>query len=61
MRLKSDVDALAEIEQEAQLMLKRLGIPDDRQKLEVVICLRQIIDLATYRREIELRPEYSAQ
>lgn len=61
MRLKSDVDALAEIEQEAQLMLKRLGIPDDRQKLEVVICLRQIIDLATYRREIELRPEYSAK
>lgn len=29
-------------------MLKRIGLPDDDQKLEVVVLLRQIIDLATY-------------
>ena len=48
MRLQSDIDALAAIEEDAQRMLKRLGIPDDKQKLEVVICLRGILDLARY-------------
>jgi len=28
-------------------MLKRMGLPDDEQKLEIVVALRQIIDLAT--------------
>jgi hypothetical protein len=46
--MQSDIDALAAIEEDAQRMLKRLGIPDDKQKLEVVICLRQIIELAGY-------------
>lgn len=59
MRLQSDIDALAAIEEDAQAMLKRLGIPDDKQKLEVVICLRQIIDLANYRNEIDLLSEPS--
>lgn len=53
MRLQSDIDALAAIEEDAQMMLKRIGIPNDKQKLEVVICLRQIIDLATYRKDID--------
>jgi hypothetical protein len=53
MRLQSDIDALAAIEEDAQMMLKRIGIPDDKQKLEVLICLRQIIELATYRRSID--------
>ncbi|WP_223430022.1 hypothetical protein [Pseudomonas sp. GL-B-26] len=53
MRLQSDIDALAAIEEDAQMMLKWLGIPDDKQKLEVVICLRQIIELATYRKAID--------
>ncbi|MBS4090763.1 hypothetical protein [Pseudomonas rustica] len=48
MRLQSDVDALAAIEEDAKAMLKRIGLPDDGQKLEMVISLRQIIDLATY-------------
>ncbi|WP_435036886.1 hypothetical protein [Pseudomonas neuropathica] len=48
MRLQSDVDALAAIEEDAKAMLKRIGLPDDGQKLEVVVFLRQIIDLATY-------------
>jgi hypothetical protein len=48
MRLQSDVDALAAIEEDAKAMLKRIGLPDDGQKLEMVICLRQIIDLAAY-------------
>lgn len=56
MRLQSDIDALAAIEEDARAMLKRIGIPDDKLKLEVLICLRQIIDLATYRRKID---EYS--
>ncbi|MFW9099608.1 hypothetical protein ACOI8A_05610 [Pseudomonas sp. P4795] len=51
MRLQSHIDALAAIEEDAQTMLKRLGIPDDKQKLEVVICLRQIIELAGYRND----------
>ena len=48
MRLQSDIDALAAIEEDAKAMLKRIGLPDDDQKLEVVVFLRQIIDLATY-------------
>ena len=48
MRLQSDIDALAAIEEDAKAMLKRIGLPDDAQKLEVVIVLRQIVDLATY-------------
>ena len=61
MRLQSDIDALAAIEEDAQMMLKRIGIPDDKQKLEVVICLRQIIELATYRKEIDRFTEPSAR
>lgn len=45
MRLQSDIDALAAIEEDAKAMLKRVGLPDDEQKLDF---LRQIIDLATY-------------
>ena len=48
MRLQSDIDALAAIEEDAKAMLKRIGLPDDAHKLEVVIVLRQIVDLATY-------------
>lgn len=49
MTLQSDTDALAAIEEEAGRMLKQLGLPDDKQKLEVVIGLRQIIAIARYR------------
>ena len=48
MRLQSDIDVLAAIEEDAKAMLKRIGLPDDDRKLEVVVFLRQIIDLATY-------------
>lgn len=48
MRLKSDVDALAAIEEDAKAMLKRIGLPDDAVKLEVVVFLREVIDLASY-------------
>ena len=58
--MQSDVDALEAIEEDAQAMLKRLGLPDDKQKLEVVICLRQIIELATYIRSIDRLTEPSA-
>ncbi|WP_395607314.1 hypothetical protein [Pseudomonas sp. B22129] len=61
MRLQSDIDALAAIEEDARAMLKRVGLPNDKQKLEVVICLRQIIDLATYRKHIDEYPEPSAR
>lgn len=61
MRLQSDIDALAAIEEDARAMLKRIGIPEDKQKLEVVICLRQIIELATYRQAIDLFTDHSAQ
>ena len=61
MKLQSDIDTIAAIEEDAQMMLKRLGLPDDNQKLEVVICLRQIIDLATYRKEIDRFTNPSAQ
>ena len=61
MRLQSDIDALAAIEEDAQMMLRWIGLPDDRQKLEIVICLRQIIDLATSRKEIDEYPESLAR
>ncbi|WP_457967827.1 hypothetical protein M1D68_16840 [Pseudomonas sp. R4-84] len=48
MRLQSDVDALAAIEEDARAMLEWLGLPDDGQKLALVVFLREIIDLATY-------------
>lgn len=48
MRLQSDVDALAAIEEDAKAMLKRIGLPDDAAKLEVVVFLREVIDLASY-------------
>ncbi|MFJ2491426.1 MULTISPECIES: hypothetical protein [Pseudomonas] len=52
MRLQSDIDALAAIEEDARMMLKWIGLPDDQQKLDIVICLRQIVDLATYTQTI---------
>ena len=52
MRLQSDIDALAAIEEDALMMFKWIGLPDDKQKLEIVVCLRQIVDLATYRKVI---------
>jgi hypothetical protein len=48
MRLQSDVDALAAIEEDAKAMLKRIGLPGDAQTLEVVVFLREVIDLASY-------------
>jgi hypothetical protein len=48
MRLQSDVDALAAIREDAKAMLKRIGLPDDAVKLEVVVFLREVIDLASY-------------
>nr|WP_315436021.1 hypothetical protein [uncultured Pseudomonas sp.] len=48
MRLQSDVDALAAIEEDAKAMLKRIGLPDDAVKLEMVVFLREVIDLARY-------------
>jgi hypothetical protein len=48
MRLQSDVDALATIEEDAKAMLKRIGLSDDAVKLEVVVFLREVIDLACY-------------
>ncbi|QVN08322.1 hypothetical protein JYG35_06530 [Pseudomonas rhodesiae] len=48
MRLQSDVDALAAIEEDAKAMLKRIGLPDDSVKLEVVAFLREVINLASY-------------
>ncbi|WP_447801230.1 hypothetical protein [Pseudomonas kilonensis] len=48
MRLQSDVDALAAIEEDARAMLEWVGLPDNAQKLAMVVFLRQIIDLATY-------------
>lgn len=54
MTLQSDTDALAAIEEEAERMLKQLGLPDDKQKLEVVIGLRQIIAISRYRSDLSL-------
>jgi hypothetical protein len=48
MRLQSDVDALAAIEEDAKAMLKRIGLPDDAVRLEIVVFLREVIDLASY-------------
>jgi len=48
MRLQSDVDALAAIEEDARAMLEWLGLPDSAQKLAIVVFLRQVVDLATY-------------
>jgi len=48
MRLQSDVDALEAIEEDAKAMLKRIGLPDDAVKLEMVVFLREVIDLASY-------------
>lgn len=53
MRLQSDIDALAAIEEDALMMLKWIGLPDDKQKLDIVICLRQIVDLASYRKKAD--------
>ena len=61
MRLQSDIDALAAIEEDALMMLERIGLPDDEQKLEIVICLRQIVDLATYRMETSEHSEKLAR
>lgn len=48
MRLQSDVDALAAIEEDAKAMLKRIGLTDDAAKLDVVVFPREVIDLASY-------------
>ncbi|WP_431144987.1 hypothetical protein [Pseudomonas alvandae] len=48
MRLQSDVEALAAIEEDARAMLEWVGLPDSPQKLAIVVFLRQVIDLATY-------------
>ncbi|WP_256804548.1 hypothetical protein [Pseudomonas putida] len=56
MTLKSDTEALASIEEEAQAMLKKIGLPDDHLKKEVVICLRQIIAIARYRKGLDADP-----
>lgn len=48
MRLQSDVDALAAIEEDAKAMLKWIGLPDDAVKLEMAVFLREVIDLASY-------------
>ncbi|WP_414157438.1 hypothetical protein [Pseudomonas sp. BNK-15] len=56
MTLKSDTEALASIEEEAQAMLKKIGLPDDQLKKEMVICLRQIIAIARYRKGLGADP-----
>jgi len=56
MRLLNDVDALAAIEEDARVMLKWIGLPDDAQKLAVVVFLREIIDLATHTESTTLVP-----
>ena len=61
MRLQSDIDALAAIEEDALMMLEWIGLPDDKLKLDIVICLRQIVDLATYRKEINEHSETLAR
>ncbi|KHK61176.2 hypothetical protein [Pseudomonas frederiksbergensis] len=57
MRLQSDIDALAAIEEDARAMLKWVGLPDSAQKLAMVVFLRQVIDLATYTESAELLSE----
>lgn len=56
MTLKSDTEALASIEEEAQSMLKKIGLPDDQLKKDMVICLRQIISIARYRKSLGADP-----
>lgn len=56
MTLKSDTEALASIEEEAKGMLKKIGLPNDQTKKEMVICLRQIIAIASYRKGLGATP-----
>lgn len=56
MTLKSDTEALASIEEEAQAMLKKIGLPDDSLKKDMVICLRQIIAITRYRKGLGADP-----
>ena len=56
MTLKSDTQALASIEEEAEAMLKKIGLPDDQLQKEMVICLRQIIAIARYRAGLGAEP-----
>ncbi|MCE5976673.1 hypothetical protein [Pseudomonas sp. JR33AA] len=56
MTLKSDTEALASIEEEAEAMLKKIGLPDDHLKKDMVICLRQIIAIARYRKGLGANP-----
>ena len=56
MTLKSDTEALASIEEEARAMLKKIGLPDDHLKKEIVIGLRQIIAIARYRKGLGADP-----
>ncbi|WP_411959391.1 hypothetical protein ACK56M_09860 [Pseudomonas sp. s4] len=49
MALKSDTDALALIAEEAEVMLEKIGLPNDHLQKELAIGLRQIIALARYR------------
>ncbi|MFG0827340.1 hypothetical protein ACF8R6_02955 [Pseudomonas sp. CJQ_7] len=56
MTLQSDTEALASIEEEARAMLKKIGLPDDPVKKEVVISLRQIIAIARYRKGLGADP-----
>lgn len=56
MTLKSDTEALASIEEVAQAMLKKIGLSDDHLKKDMVICLRQIIAIARYRKDLGADP-----
>lgn len=49
MALKSDTDALALIAEEADVMLEKIGLPNDHLQKELAIGLRQIVALARYR------------
>lgn len=37
-------------------MLKKIGLPDDHLKKDMVICLRQIIAIARYRKGLSADP-----
>lgn len=56
MTLKSDTEALASIEEEAQAMLKKIGLPDDHLRKDMIICLRRIIAIARYRKGVGAYP-----
>jgi len=56
MTLKTDTEALASIEEEAEAMLRKIGLPDDHLKKELVIGLRQIIAIARYRKGLGAEP-----